>query len=127
MEGSDYQCACHSLLPGHLVDGWTGRVHCILIYVILMQLVESEIVAKNCQVRCNEQNIPYYRFSPHLNQVISAGETDNEKLLDMMLQTRIQTPQQGLSEIPSLFHLIASASKKDKYRQSRLLAEQDSD
>lgn len=80
-------------------------------------------MAKNCSQRCHEQNIPFYRFSPHLNHVISAGETDNDKLLDMMLQTRIQTPQQGMAELASLFQLVADASKKSRYRRSRILVE----
>jgi hypothetical protein len=76
-------------------------------------------------MRCHEQGIPYYRFSPHLNHVIGAGETDIDKLVDMMLQTRIQAPQQGVSELASLFQLVADASKKSRYRQSRILIEQD--
>lgn len=78
-------------------------------------------MAENCSQRCHEQNIPFYRFSPHLNDVIAAGETDNDKLLEMMLQTRIQTPQLGLAELASLFQLVADASKKIKYRQSRII------
>ena len=83
-------------------------------------------MADNSSQRCREQNIPFYRFSPHLSHVISAGETDTDKLLDMMLQTRIQTPQQGLSELTSLFQLVADASKKVKYRESRIIAENES-
>ena len=79
-------------------------------------------MAKNCSVRFKEQNIPYYRFSPQLNHVVPAGETDNDKLVDMMLQARIQTPQQGLEELITLFHLVAIASKKSKYRRTRILA-----
>ena len=78
-------------------------------------------MATNCSQRCREQNIPFYRFSPHLNHVIGAGETDNDKLVDMMLQTRIETPKQGLAELASLFQLVADASKKNKYRLSRKL------
>lgn len=87
--------------------------------------MESEIVAKNCSMRCHEQNIPYYRFSPQLNHVIAAGETDTDKLVDMILQTRIQSPQQGITEVASLFQLVADASKKSRYRHSRALAEPD--
>ena len=76
------------------------------------QLVESEIVAKNCNTRCHEQHIPFYRFSPQLAHMVGAGETDSDKLVDMMLQTRIQCPQQGIAELASLFQLVANASKK---------------
>ncbi len=80
-------------------------------------------MAKNCQMRCHEQDIPFYRFSPQLNHGVAAGEIENDKLLDMMLQARVQTPQQGLSELVALFQLVAEASKKNKYRQSRNFAE----
>ena len=80
-------------------------------------------MAKNCQTRCYEQDIPFYRFSPQLNHVVAAGETDNDKLLDMMLQARVQTPQQRLNELVALFQLVADASKKNKYRQSRNFAD----
>lgn len=97
----------------------------ILLLTLPLQLVESEMVAKNCSMRCHEQGIPYYRFSPHLSQVIGAGETDIDKLVDMMVQTRIQAPQQGITELASLFQMVANASKKNKYRHSRILVEQD--
>ncbi len=102
-----------------VVDNVTQNFY-LLCFVFLLQLVESEIVAKSCRSRCAEQNIPYYRFSPHLTHVISAGETDNDKLLEMMWQTRLQTPQQGLAELVTLFQLVAEASRKEKYRQSRI-------
>lgn len=86
--------------------------------------MESEIVAKNCNMRCHEQNIPYYRFSPQLSHVISAGETDTDRLVEMMLETRVQAPHQGVAELASLFQLVADASKKNKYRRSRIMAEQ---
>ena len=76
-------------------------------------------------MRCHEQGIPYYRFSPQLNHVIGAGETDVDKLVDMIVQTRIQAPHQGITELASLFQLVANASKKSKYRRSRILTEQD--
>lgn len=80
-------------------------------------------MAKNCRMRCHEQDIPFYRFSPQLNHVVAAGETDNEKLLDMMLQARVQTQEQGLNKLVDLFQLVAEASKKNRYRQSRNFAE----
>ena len=77
-------------------------------------------MAKNCNFRCLELNIPYYRFSPKLDDVIAAGETDNEKLLEMMWRTRLQTPLQGLADLITLFPLVAEASKKTRYRSSRI-------
>ena len=75
-----------------------------------MQLVESEMVAENCKSRCEEQGIPFYRFSPHLKEVVAAGETDLTKLLDMIIQTKIETSEQGLQELIDLF-FVSEASK----------------
>ena len=36
---------------------------------IYVQLVNSELVAKNCKCRCEELGIPYYRLSPKLDEV----------------------------------------------------------
>ena len=77
----------------------------------LIQLNQSEKVAKNSQSRCEEQDIPFYRFSPRLNEMIAGSETDNEKLFDMVIQTRISTKKQGLEELVQLFHTIANASQ----------------
>ena len=84
-----------------------------------MQLVESERVAKNCSSRCAEQGIPFYRFSPQLKEVIAAGETDDEKLLDMIIQTKGQTQVQGMMELVKLFQLVAEASRKMKFLDTR--------
>jgi len=53
--------------------------------------VESEMVARTCGGSCKEQGIPFYRLSPPLPEMISAGETGNEKLLQMILSTRRET------------------------------------
>ncbi len=74
--------------------------------------MESETVARNCRSRCDEQSIPFYRFSPKLEEVIPAGETDLDKLLNMVMQARVQTPDQGLRELIDLFRIVAEASKR---------------
>ena len=68
------------------------------------------MVATNSQSRCREQGIPFYRFSPKLRDVIAGSETDNEKLFNMVIQTRIDTREQGMEEVVHLFHTIAGAS-----------------
>ena len=75
------------------------------------QLNQSEKVAKNSQSRCEEQGIPFYRFSPKLDETIAGSETDNEKLFNMVIQTRIDTKKQRLGELIELFHTIANASQ----------------
>ena len=67
-----------------------------------MQLVESEAVAKNCRSRCEEQGILFYRISPKLDEVVAAGETDNERLVNMLVQTKLQLKEQGLGELVKL-------------------------
>lgn len=68
------------------------------------------MVATNSHSRCQEQGIPFYRFSPKLKDVIAGSETDNEKLFNMVIQTRIDTREQGMDELIDLFHMIARAS-----------------
>ena len=51
------------------------------------------MVARTCEGSCKEQGIPFYRLSPFLPEVISAGETDNKKLLQMIISTRKETRQ----------------------------------
>ncbi len=64
----------------------------------------------NSESRCLEQNIPFFRFSPSLNEIIPAGETDNEKLFSMVLQTKVEINNQQMIELIKLFHKIAEAS-----------------
>ena len=68
------------------------------------------MVATNSHSRCREQGIPFYRFSPKLKDVIAGSETDNEKLFNMVIQTRIDTREQGMEELVEVFHKIAKAS-----------------
>lgn len=68
--------------------------------------METEKVAENSKSRCEEQDIPFYRFNPDLKEIIPAGETDNEKLLDMVIEAKIQTKDQGLKEMTELLQMI---------------------
>ena len=68
------------------------------------------MVATNSKSRCEEQNIPFFRFSPRLNEIIPAGETDNEKLFSMVLQTKTEIINQRMTDLIELFHKIAEAS-----------------
>lgn len=79
----------------------------------IVQLVESEMVAENCRSRCLEQGIYHYRFSPQLEEVVAAGETDINILLNAILQARMQTTSQSdFSEMILRFHECADASRK---------------
>ena len=84
-----------------------------------MQLVESEIVARNCEARCREQGIPFFRFSPTLDETISAGEVDNEKLITMIIRAKQQTWDQGVPEVLQLIRLISEANRKRRFIERR--------
>ncbi len=70
-------------------------------------------MAENSKSRCEEQDIPFFRFSPTFDEIIAAGETDNEKLLNMVIKTKIYLKQQEkkFQEITNLFHEVAGASQ----------------
>jgi hypothetical protein len=53
-------------------------------------LVESEDVATNSRSRCEEQHIPFFRFSPNLDSEVDSGETKDEVLIDMLITTKFQ-------------------------------------
>ena len=44
----------------------------------------------NCKSRCEEQHIPFFRFCPHLDTEVASGETDNYRLIEMILRTKYQ-------------------------------------
>ena len=68
--------------------------------------METEKVAENSKSRCEGQDIPFYRFNPNLKEIIPAGETDNEKLLDMVIEAKIQVKEQGLKEMTELLQML---------------------
>ena len=75
--------------------------------------METEKVAENSKSRCEEQDIPFYRFNPHLKEIIPAGETDNVKLLDMVIEAKIQTKEQGLKEMTELLQMLTINGHSD--------------
>ena len=75
--------------------------------------METEKVAENSRSRCEEQDIPFYRFNPNLKEVIPAGETDNMKLLDMVIEAKIQTKEQGLKEMTELLQMLTINVRSD--------------
>ena len=64
----------------------------------LSQLSESEETARRFSALCNDRKIPFFRFNPDLFEVIATGETNDEKLVNMMLQTRIYLQELNTSE-----------------------------
>ena len=57
---------------------------------LLLQVGESEMTAEKFSVWCQQWRdpIPFFRFNPTLQNVVSPGETDDEKLIDMILDTK---------------------------------------
>ncbi len=107
---------CFHQLDYVYVQGRSYSTFILVWYIIILfinlslQLVESEMVATNSKSRCEEQNIPFFRFSPSLNEVIPAGETDNEKLFSMVLQTKTEVINKRMTDLIELFHKIAEVS-----------------
>ena len=71
------------------------------------------MVAKNSQSRCKEQDIPFFRFSPKFDEVIAAGETDNEKLFNLVVRTKkdLRSQQKELDELINIFQAVAESSQ----------------
>ena len=82
----------------------------------LPQLVQSELVADNCAMRCAELGIPFFRFSPRLRESVSSGETNTSKLVNMILQTRLQM-QSSCSRMGDLMECFQKIA--DNYRARR--------
>ncbi len=75
--------------------------------------MQSESVAENSRSRCKEQDVPFFRFSPRFDEQIAAGETANEKLLNMIITTKLYLKKEGkkLEEIVDIFFAVAESSK----------------
>ncbi len=57
-----------------------------------MQISNEEEVAESCQMRCEKQGIPFYRFSPAFDDSkdfqVPAGETDALKLCSLIIKAQ---------------------------------------
>ena len=92
----------------------TSSSNMIFYLSIPRQVTESEGVADNCRSRCEKQNIPFYRFSPELDDVISLSETDNEKLCGIILKTKglLQSVDTQVDELVQMFYHLFDCSRK---------------
>ena len=81
-------------------------------------MVESEAAADNCRSWCRDLGIPFYRFSTQFPGRVDTGERDNEKLVDMIINTKryLQTPEclDMLDELVQLFHRVAQQNMEAK-------------
>ena len=51
--------------------------------------VLNPTASKNCESRCQEQGIEYFRFNPQLEETVESNEINNRKLLAMLHRTRV--------------------------------------
>lgn len=63
-------------------------------------------MADRCRHNCEAQNIPFYRFSPRLDEKISAAETDSLKLIEMVVMSRIHMHTQAEVQLDKLVPLL---------------------
>jgi len=53
---------------------------------LFFQIGRSEEDALTCRVFCEEMQIPYYRFSPKVEEEVGTAETDNLKICDCIIR-----------------------------------------
>ena len=75
-----------------------------MIYKVHVHLQLSPCLRRaNVQLIHKGQNIPYFRFSPSLDEKIESGETDSLKLISMIIQTKISIAKdQDMTKLVSL-------------------------
>ena len=73
-------------------------------------------MADNCRSRCEKQKIPFYRFSPPLDEVIALNEGDDEKLLGIILKAKmfLQSRDYSMDELVQSFYHSASFTEEGK-------------
>ena len=80
---------------------------------------ESESVAELCRSQCEKQKVPFYRFSPPLDEVISMNEGDDKKLCGMILKAKmfLQSVDYRMDELVQSFHysMMFTADGKPKF------------
>ncbi len=84
-----------------------------------LQLVESEAVAEKCKSVCAEQRIPFFRFSPQLDDKIEPGETDSMRLLDMIVKAKISLNQDNQVDLLILLLLKVMEGDPDMHQRLR--------
>lgn len=80
---------------------------------------------ENCQSRCEEQGVRYFRLNPRLEEVVTTGETDLETLTAAILQTRKEMENRNeFSDLVLCLHELSDASRR---MHTRLNSEESSD
>ena len=58
----------------------------MLEFLVFPQLTKSEDQANMCRIYCEELEIPFYRFSPPVGEMVGTAETDDIKLCDSIIR-----------------------------------------
>lgn len=74
-------------------------------------------MAENCQSRLQQKGIPFCRFNPHLDEVLPAGETNSEKLVNMIMQTRYQTLGVHMDQLVKMLYDIRELMKPKRVKR----------
>lgn len=82
---------------------------CLIPY-LFPQIGESEALADRCRTSCDVQKIPFLRFNPQLAERINPSVTDNHKLLQMIITTRIYTHTQE-AQLDKLMSVLKRTSE----------------
>lgn len=61
-----------------------------------MQISDSESAANQFEEWCKTMRVPvpFFRFSPQLEEAVSPGETNDDKLIDLMIKTKLYLKQE---------------------------------
>ena len=78
-------------------------------YMLHMQLGQSEAAAVRCKDSCEAQGIPFFRFSPPLERSVKPTETNSQTLVDIMVTARIYM-HSGNCELDTLLPILLTPS-----------------
>ena len=74
---------------------------------------ESEIIAEKFSTQCKARHRPirFFRFNPQLKEIISLGETNDEKVIEMLIETKCYMAREDqvakVGEIITVFKQLA--------------------
>ena len=79
-------------------------------------MAESENVADLCRKQCEKQKVPFYRFSPPLDEAIPMNEGDDKKLCGMILKAKmfLQSMEYSMDELVQSFHYSTMFTEEGK-------------
>lgn len=65
-----------------------ARKHINIISIAFFVQELNKRVHSNCECRCREQGIDYFRFNPKLDNDVDSGQIKTKKLLPMLWETK---------------------------------------